>query len=198
MLTSESLGLARQIGDKSGTASALHNLGAVLLRQGDYQRAKSLAKHSLAAFRELKNKRNIAMSLNNLGECARRAGDNSRAGPVLVESLVLFHDTGDRVNTAINLEGLAAVFSSTSKSEQAARLFGAASAVREDAGAPLPAHDRDDYERNLRVTRAALGENGFASAWQEGTEMTLEEAVTYAVQAATDDPPSRSQVLTDC
>jgi hypothetical protein len=38
-----------------------------------------------------------------------------------------------------------------------------------------------DYERCLSVVRAKLPEDVFSIAWAEGQEMTIEEAVAYAL-----------------
>ncbi len=61
-----------------------------------------------------------------------------RATALLKESLGLYRDVGDRWRVASVLEGLAEVACDRSKHERAARLFGAAEALRETIGAPLP------------------------------------------------------------
>jgi hypothetical protein len=69
--------------------------------------------------------------------------------------------------------------------ERAVRRWGAAAALREAIGVPPEPNWRDDWEREIGATRAALGEAAFASAWEEGQALTLEEAVQYALSAAT-------------
>jgi hypothetical protein len=41
--------------------------------------------------------------------------------------------------------------------------------------------DKDDYERDVALARAQLGEEAFAAAWAEGQAMSLEEAIAYAL-----------------
>jgi hypothetical protein len=60
-----------------------------------------------------------------------------------------------------------------------ARLLG-----RGDAGTGswwLLPDQRRAYEESVVATRAALGEDDFASAWAEGQQMTLEDAVELAL-----------------
>ena len=42
--------------------------------------------------------------------------------------------------------------------------------------------ERDEYEQALASTRAALDEEAFAAAWEEGRGMTLDQAVAYATE----------------
>jgi hypothetical protein len=64
---------------------------------------------------------------------------------------------------------------------RAAHLFGAASALREALGAPLPPPDRPTYDCALESARGQLGKQAFATAWAEGQAMTLEQAIAFAL-----------------
>ena len=113
---------------------------------------------------------------------------------LLEESLRLLGELGDRRNAAYLLEGwasLAAALSSAQPKDQhgsreraqrAARLFGAAGAVRTASGIPLPPVDRWWYERYLATARAQLDERSWEAAWAEGQAMTLEQAIAYALE----------------
>ncbi len=65
--------------------------------------------------------------------------------------------------------------------EGAARLSGAAEALREALGTPVPPVNRAEYERNVRAMRAQIDEKAFAAAWAEGRAMTLQQATAYAL-----------------
>ena len=66
---------------------------------------------------------------------------------------------------------------------RAARLAGAAGALREQLGAPVSPGDRSWYEPAIAHARAALGDAGFTAAQAEGRAMTLEQAIAYAFEA---------------
>jgi hypothetical protein len=42
--------------------------------------------------------------------------------------------------------------------------------------------DRDDYERDIALARAQLGEEAFTAAWATGQAMSLEQAIAYALE----------------
>src|SRR5262249_34780719 len=62
----------------------------------------------------------------------------------------------------------------------AARLFGAAAALREGDSPRWPA-DQADFERNLGALQKRLDPSALAAAWQEGAGFPLEESITLAL-----------------
>jgi DNA-binding CsgD family transcriptional regulator len=80
-------------------------------------------------------------------------------------------------NIPFYLEGLAGVVAGQGELSWAGRLWGAAEALRESMGTPLPPVYCADYERSVAVTRVQLGEKAFAAAWAEGRTMTPEQAL---------------------
>ena len=74
------------------------------------------------------------------------------------------------------------VTSAQGRPEQAVRLFGAAAVLRETTRASLPPAHRAEYDRRVAAARAALDETTFAVAWEEGRALSLEQAVTFALE----------------
>jgi DNA-binding CsgD family transcriptional regulator len=62
----------------------------------------------------------------------------------------------------------------------AARLFGAADAIRQRTGAVRFKVWDADYAASVAVLRDVLGENDFEAAWAEGAALSTEEAIAYA------------------
>jgi len=51
--------------------------------------------------------------------------------------------------------------------------------------------DRADYDRNLATLRGALGDDGFAAAWTEGSGLSADAAVEMALRRiACENPPA--------
>src|SRR5919109_2715221 len=75
-----------------------------------------------------------------------------------------------------SLEAFAARFG-TLDPDRAARLWGAAQALRQALGWPLPPHEREECDRQRDALRDALGEEAFAALSAEGRTMTLEQAM---------------------
>jgi hypothetical protein len=74
--------------------------------------------------------------------------------------------------------GLARLALAAGQARRAVQLLAAAGpAVNTRMTGPV---DRDDYERDVTVGRAQLGESAFA-AWAEGQALSLEEAVALAL-----------------
>jgi hypothetical protein len=66
--------------------------------------------------------------------------------------------------------------------QRAARLLGAAHAMREAIGAPHWPSERAAYDADVDVAREGLGDRAFAAAWAQGWAMSLEQAIAYALE----------------
>jgi DNA-binding CsgD family transcriptional regulator len=64
--------------------------------------------------------------------------------------------------------------------QEAARLFGAADAIRQHIGAVRFKTYDAGYEAAVAALREALGEQEFDAAWAEGAALSTEEAIAYA------------------
>ena len=185
-LYEESLAIERELGDKAGIATSLNNLGLVAKAQGDYASARALHEESLAIWRELGNKAGIAMSLNNLGNVAYAQGDYTSARALHEESLGIKRELGDKAGIAKSLYNLGELAGVTHEPERAAQLFGAAEALRVLINTPITTQERAEYDGAVGAVKAQMDEAAFAAAWEAGRKMTMEEAVAYALESATD------------
>ena len=90
----------------------------------------------------------------------------------------------DRRFIAGCLSGLAAV-AAPRQPERAARLFGAADALREAMGSPqLRTVEHRSYDDDMAALRAHLDEETFAAAWADGQAMAMERAIACALGEA--------------
>jgi DNA-binding CsgD family transcriptional regulator len=78
------------------------------------------------------------------------------------------------------LECLAALAGKAGSHREAARLFGAAQAIRQRIGEVRFKIYDAGYEASVAALRDALGEKDFESAWAEGAALSTEEATAYA------------------
>lgn len=81
------------------------------------------------------------------------------------------------------LEHLSGVLSVCGELEWATRLFAFSESQREKFASSFPLYIRQDYERDLAMTRSQLGEIAFAAAWAVGRSMTFEEVKKCALEA---------------
>ena len=184
-LYEESLALKRELGDTHGISGTLNNLGIMAGAQGDTARAQALYEESLQLCRSLHHHNGIAVALVNLAIVALDRHDIERAEPLLEESLTIFEELGDKDGMVECLEGVAGVATVAGHFERAARLFGAAAAMRAIIGTPWIPVEQARYDSMIDQTRAVLDETLWTSAWEEGRAMTFEQAVVYALQKTT-------------
>jgi predicted ATPase/class 3 adenylate cyclase/DNA-binding NarL/FixJ family response regulator len=78
------------------------------------------------------------------------------------------------------LECLATLAGHADSHREAARLFGAADAMRQRTGLVRYKVYDADYDVAVAAVRAALGDNDFESAWAEGSALSTDEAIAYA------------------
>jgi tetratricopeptide (TPR) repeat protein len=184
-LHEESLALRRELGDKRGIANSLINLGNVTYALGDLPRATAFLDESLVMYRELGDAWGVAYSLHNLGGVAHEQGDLAKATALYEESLALLRELGDKRGIAYSLEGLASAAGVPGNEhgalERAARLFGAAAALRAAISAPMAPNERVAYDRAVETARTSLGDGAFAAGWAAGQALTPEQAIALAL-----------------
>ena len=88
---------------------------------------------------------------------------------------------GDRFYLIFAVEDLARAAAGAGRIEPAARLFGAAAALRLSSGALLPPGGLADHDRDLSSLRAGLGDRRFEEAWSEGGRRSLDALVADAL-----------------
>ncbi len=130
--------------------------------------------------KDVGDKRGVAMALTGLGLVACLEGNDASAYACYRESLAIFQALGDKHGIAESLEGLARL-AAQREPLRAARLWGAAEVVREAIGAPLVMNEGKRYEREVTLVRERLDEDAFGSAWEAGREMSVPEAVAFAL-----------------
>ena len=176
-LLEECLALARETGDESRMADALHVAARGALSQGAVATARSFIEESLAFSKAKGYRAGIIGSLAVFGQVTAAQGDYAQARAFYEESLTLAREMGFKRLIPANLEGLAAVFAAQGEPMRATRLWGAAEALREAMGMPLPAIENPGYKRSVAAARIQLGEQIFTAIWAEGRTMIPEEVL---------------------
>jgi tetratricopeptide (TPR) repeat protein len=194
-LLKEGLSLDREVGDKEGMAVASLLLGWVALKQGDKATARSRIEESLTLYREMEHREGMAEALCMLGKVEAARGDYAFARSLYEESLAIAREIGDRELLATGLEGLASAVAAQDEPGWAVRLWGAAEALRETIGAPLPPIERADYEQAVATARDHLGKESFDAAWAEGRAMTAEQVLAMGEGAIQPQQSRQSQRL---
>jgi predicted ATPase/DNA-binding SARP family transcriptional activator len=183
------LGMFRTLGDVEGIAWSLLSLGAVARYQGARDRAATLLAESRSVSEGIGFREGIAWSLEQLGLLAADGGD-PQAAALLRSSLELHRGLRDRWRTSCVLEDLAALALAGGGAVQAARLLAAAASIRGAIGTVVAPCESSLHDAALAGARAALGDEAFEAAWQQGALAPIDELLAGPPAAST--PPERA------
>jgi tetratricopeptide (TPR) repeat protein len=173
--------LYRESGDRRGHALAVSNLGGIALERGEYARAEALSEQAYALFETLEDSEGMAFALVNQGFAALSEHDHARALTLLREALRRLAELEFKDIIGYCFEGLAAVLAFTGQGDAAARLLGAAEALRESLGVELAPAERETHDQTTAAVRQGIGEERFSAEWRQGRELALDEAIAYAL-----------------
>jgi predicted ATPase/DNA-binding SARP family transcriptional activator len=178
----ESLAISRAAGDDEGVASALCNLGEIALVTRDNRGALALFEESLTAARKLEHGWGCALVLGNLGDVRIKLGELQAGVAALAEALQIYGELSSPAGAAATLDRLAGALAHAGKGATAARLLGAADAVRGPTRGGLNSPDRDSVQSLLAEM---LDSELLVTLMAEGGEMIeLATAVSYGLEAA--------------
>ena len=177
--------LARTLGDPNLLVVNLGHLAIVVHARRDPEKAASYFEEALTVARNIPNGFLTSSVLTYKGRAECSDGNLELAEVSLAESLTIAGELKDPVVTVWALERFAELAIPKQAPKRAATIWGAAARLREKIGIPIPLNEEADYERGVATTRVALGEDAFDEAWSEGSAMTLDDAVRYALGVKT-------------
>jgi non-specific serine/threonine protein kinase len=180
-LYEEGIALSRQLGGAYPLGAYLISSGYTSLLEGDLEGATELNEEAANLLRKQGRRGGLQYALDNLGWAMLLRGEYDKARTLHRESLALCHDLGDKMIASESLEGLACSAGAIGDAERAARLFGAAEALREAVGYQQNPKERALREPYLETARSRLTEAAWEKAFMEGRAMGLDEAVEYAL-----------------
>lgn len=149
--------------------------------QGRFDRAQQFFEEGLRIFKHIGHKGMIAASSSEIAHTQRAMGNYTEAKKTYLETIKVFQDYGNRPSVAHQLECFAMIAIVEEEPQRAAKLFGAADAIRVVTG-----HQRTDEEeveeaQFMSRLRAMLTEAEFNSLWAAGRSMTMEQAIELAL-----------------
>jgi len=188
----EALALARATGDRPtlvrilGHLATLGNLGSVE-RPGDpadQARAIAYCEEALQLSDEAGDRVGRLRALHTLAYVAYKARDYPRAARLTREIVVAWWRQREIFSLPAGFEDMADIAGMTGRAGAAARLYGAAAVLRERLENPIGPFFLSEHEREVAVSRVALGADAFAAAWAAGRALPLEAAVAEALAVA--------------
>jgi len=164
-----------------------YQTGVALLSIGSDERwihpenAREYYQEALKVFRHLRHKSFETVLLSELGHVARAMGNINEAKELYEQTLIRFQDQGHRPAIAHQLESFAFIAIREEEPERAAKLFGAAEALRERIKAQMQELESIEYNNAVIRIKSLLSEEEFDSLWKQGRELTMEQAIKFAL-----------------
>jgi tetratricopeptide (TPR) repeat protein len=158
---------ARYLDDRLGQAGALHDLGVVRRRTGDYPAAAQALEQALDIYRDLGDRLGHANALRELGIVQQMTGDYPGAAQAQEQALDIYRDLGDRLGQAGALRDLATVRLAAGDYPAAAQVLEQALGIYRDLG------DRFGQASTLRY----LGDVGLETGDYPAAARALEQAL---------------------
>jgi excisionase family DNA binding protein len=180
----EALPIARAIGDEWHTCVVLGNLGSSYFERGDYARGEALFDEALVLARRLGDTFGVAVNLYNLGCCALVIGNAPVCAERFHEVLGLTLTLGERHLASRVIDRVGVTLFLNDRPRPAARLFGAAAALRESIGDSMFPIDDSFMMERIGEVRAALGPATYEAAWETGRSLPYEAATAEATALA--------------
>jgi DNA-binding CsgD family transcriptional regulator len=147
------------------------------LARGDLIAARRLADEAVAATSGF----HLSLALTTRAGVAIAQGEPEQAGRDAHDALATAVSAGTSgAATPETLECLAALAVAAGSHHEAARLFGAADAIRQRGGFVRFKIFDAFFEPPVAALRDGMGETDFESAWAEGAALSTDEAIAYA------------------
>jgi tetratricopeptide (TPR) repeat protein len=175
----EAQGISVASGNAQTAAMASFNLGYAALAAGNHAEARHQLEEALQQFEG--DRYGISRSLAALGSVALNDGRRGDAVELLQRSLSIAWSLRDKDDLAWGLE-LLGVANSDRRAGWAARLLGAAEAVRDELGVPLEGVELRLHEAALSSLEGSLDSATLTEAWHEGRQEPLERTVDQALR----------------
>jgi serine/threonine protein kinase/predicted ATPase len=170
----------RALGDPEITVWWLLNRGAILHHKGD-PTARDVLGRAFAEAIAARFHEGIAWSLDLIGKTSLERGEFLQARAQLAASLRVHRRLGDRWRCASVLEALAAVAVASDRPARGAVYLGAADAIRNQIGTPVPG-----CERPMLANTEARGVDVIGQAFEAGRERGRRTPLDQTVELARD------------
>jgi non-specific serine/threonine protein kinase len=180
-LWERSLALAREVGDDVNAARSLANISTSAINRQSLDHRRALSEEALARARRAGHLGVIHLALWSLIEIAIDRDAYREAAAGLQETLAISAGNGWQWQLSTQLMTIARLAHATGQHASAAHVLGAYDALRDRTGMPVLSFQWTQYQQFLTELRNAVVEETFDVAYSAGQAMSLEEAISSAI-----------------
>jgi ATP/maltotriose-dependent transcriptional regulator MalT len=177
----ESLALARATGSQWFLSLSLYGLARAAGASGDIETARRGFRETAELGLRMGNRQMFCASRSELAHVLREHGDLDEPLAIYREVILGWREFGHRAAVAHELECIAFILRRKGQAQPAASLLGAAEVLRQAIDSSMTSAEQIEYEREILALHAQLDEASFGRAWSVGRAMTMDEAITFAL-----------------
>jgi tetratricopeptide (TPR) repeat protein len=181
-LMAEGATLMADSGDRWISAMAQLGMAMSARVRGDHEDARKRFSSMGPLFQELGDRHRLNMIRSELAHIDRYEGQLDKAEAAYRETILQWKRLGHRAAVAHQLESFATIAHARQDGLRAARLYGAAEALRERIGIAMTPIEQAEYDLEIVRLKAGIDGKVVPEAWKEGRAMTLEQAVAFALE----------------
>jgi predicted ATPase len=183
-LAEESMHYSQEIGLPWSVAQSELILARIDAIQGQVDVARAHALSALAVAQELRDPSLMYIATFHLGDVELCAGNLMEAQQHHRQTILACQEFGQFALAAHELESFAYIAQAQNQPVRAARLLGAAEAVQKSIGTSAIGVERlqDEYQKAVAWLQSQLDESALAAIWSEGCALTMDQAISYAVE----------------
>jgi predicted ATPase/class 3 adenylate cyclase len=174
--------LYRELKDQSGESKILYLYGILKYWQSDYAQAITYSEEAIAIGERTGSYNYIFWARAMLAYAILRQGDLLKAQEMFALLVHQCKKAGNEIGLLFIIEGLASLQLNQEHIQSAARLFGWTDTMRSKIGNQRPPVEQADVERDLAELRSHLDEAAFEALYAEGQAMTMEQAISTALE----------------
>ena len=149
--------------------------------QGGFDLAMRYFDESLRVFKQIGHKGMTAILTSEIAHTQRAQGNYTEAKKTYHETIKVLQDYGNRPAVAHQLECFAMIAVAEDEPQRAAKLFGAAEAIREVTGHKPTDEEQAEEAVFMSRLRSMLSEAEFNALWAQGKSMRMEQAIQLAL-----------------
>jgi tetratricopeptide (TPR) repeat protein len=178
----EALSLSRRIGHQTTECYTLTFFGDAAFWHGEYEQANSYYREAILLAERIGDHYQIFWIEIRMAYAVFRQGEIQQARKMFIKSIRDTQQADLIIALVFAVEGLASLHASLGQPERAIRLLAWADATRKTVGNLRPPVEQADVDKDFTGCLEKLGEIAFSDAYEEGKELSVEEAIAEAVE----------------
>ncbi|MDQ6776407.1 MAG: tetratricopeptide repeat protein, partial [Actinomycetota bacterium] len=159
---------------------ALEWMADLAVEDGDRAGGRRLLEEALARAQGLGHKELTSLALHGLGRLARDNGDVRAATALHKQALEFQRQIGAAPSIVGSIEALGGLAATNGRHDHAAKLIGAAEALREENGYARFPWESAGHTADLVQLRCSLSREALDAAFAQGAALSIEQAATEA------------------